>query len=110
MTTTDTTIDEIMGRAGYEPTKAGGGNWWWSKPTADGSTLCVCTVEYSLHGDPLVDEWYAGRHANGSFVECNEAMTLAEALMVVERIPSPITPDGEIQKQMSRREIENPDG
>ena len=30
--------------------------------------------------------------------------------MVVERIPSPITPDGEIQKQMSRREIENPDG
>jgi hypothetical protein len=99
-----------MDRAGYEATKAGGGNWWWSRPTADGSTLCVCTVEYSLHGDPLVDEWYAGRHANGSFVECNEAMTLAEALMVVERIPSPITPDGVIQKQMSRREIENPDG
>jgi hypothetical protein len=68
------------------------------------------TVEYSLYGDPLVDEWYAGRHADGSFVECNEAMTLAEALMVVERIPSPITPDGEVQKQMGRREIENPDG
>jgi hypothetical protein len=103
MVTTDAIVNEIMDRAGYEAAKAGGGNWWWTKPVADGSKLCVCTVEGSLDGDPEVEEWYAGRHTDDGFVECSEALTLAEALLVVEQLPAP---DGEVQRRMSRREIE----
>lgn len=102
MTTETMTIEDIMAAVGFVATKAGGGNWMWAKTAADGSTLCVCTVEGSTDGEPEVAEWYAGRQIEGGFVECSEMLTLADALEIVERLPPPVTPG----KALSRREIE----
>jgi len=100
---TTMTVDDIMAAIGFEATEAGGGNWMWSKSIADGSRLCICTVEHSIDGEPEVAEWYIGRHSDdATFVECNEAMNLADAITLVEHLPSPVTPG----KALSRREIE----
>jgi hypothetical protein len=106
MTTETMTVDDIMAAVGFAAARAGGGNWMWVKSAADGSRLCVCTLEGSIDGEPEVAEWYAGRQSEDGFVECNEALTLADAIEIVERLPSPITPGGQITSRLSRREIE----
>ena len=79
---------------------ADGGNWAWVRPTDDGSVLRICTSEGSLDSDPEVADWYLGRYNvdEDGCVECDEFMTLADALAFAPRIPSPLNHIGEVQR------------
>lgn len=105
-TTTSTELDDIMAAEGFDTAPSGGGSWTWSRPTPDGSAIWICTIEQSIDGEPEEREWYVGRHSEGGRVACSDVLTLAEALALAERIPSPLTAEGGVQKTMSRREIE----
>jgi hypothetical protein len=105
-----TTVETIMRAHGYDDTSTGGGCYTWWHPTDDASVLWICTVENSLDGDPDIAEWYVGRHSqdDGGFIQCSDFLTLADALALAPRIPSPVrrVDSGEVQLTLSRAELE----
>lgn len=100
-------VETIMTAQGYEAHSTGGGCWTWMRQTDDGSMLWICTYDNALCGDPDTAEWYVGRHSdiNGGFVQCEDFLTLAEALAIAPRVASPKGQDGEVQVTLPRSEF-----
>jgi len=87
-------IEQTMISHGYAVASIGRGEWGWIRPTADGSVLRICTWDGQLGTDPDEPdetEWYVGRFddASARHKHCEDYLSLADAIALAPRIPTP---------------------
>ena len=101
-------VTTLMRSRGYDSMGTGGGCETWMREIGDGTMVWICTQDQGLHADPAAHEWLLGRYSVdelGGWVGCDDALTLADALALASRIPSPLA-DDMAGVMLTRKQIE----
>lgn len=84
-------VRALMEAAGYSVMESGGGCTAWQKWTTPGKAyLMICTEDQGHDDSPTCKRWLVGHHTQeGGYLEYQDALTLAGALRIADRLPDP---------------------
>lgn len=87
-------LTERMRAAGFDDCSTGGGCTAWRKTLSPTTYQLICTDGQDIYGHPDADVWIIGSYYDpptgfGGFVNCNQSMTLDQALAHIDRLPTP---------------------
>lgn len=93
MARVDEPLHATMTAHHFEPQHTGGGCMAWQRVLDDGSFISICIdgCELGEWSDRDKAEWCLGRYdgEDCGFVDCDEPLTLLDALSLAERLPKP---------------------